>query len=115
MNNYCEKWKLNPLKLPRHIGIVMDGNGRWATKRRLPRISGHRKGVERVQEITELSGNLGIEALTLFAFSDENWRRPEEEVGGIMGLLRWFIRKEHKRIVDNNVQFRVIGDRKSYH
>ncbi|KAB8033177.1 isoprenyl transferase [Fluviispira multicolorata] len=111
MNSYCDKWNLNPLKLPRHVGIVMDGNGRWATKRMLPRISGHHKGVERVQEITELCGNLGIEALTLFAFSDENWRRPEDEVGGIMGLLRWYIRKEHKRIVEKNVQFRVIGDR----
>ncbi|APJ04119.1 polyprenyl diphosphate synthase [Silvanigrella aquatica] len=112
MINYCEKWDLNPLLLPRHIGIIMDGNGRWAAKRHLPRIAGHRKGVERVQEITELSGNIGITALTLFAFSDENWRRPEDEVGGIMGLLRWYIRKEHKRIVDNNVQFRVIGDRR---
>jgi undecaprenyl diphosphate synthase len=112
MNYYCSKWQLNSSKLPRHVGIVMDGNGRWATKRRLPRLSGHQKGVERVKEITELCGHLGIEALTLFAFSDENWRRPEEEVGGLMGLLRWFIRKEHKRIVENNVQFRVIGDRK---
>ncbi|WP_186645268.1 isoprenyl transferase [Fluviispira vulneris] len=111
MNSYCDKWNLNPLKLPQHIGIVMDGNGRWATKRVLPRISGHHKGVERVQEITELCGNLGIEALTLFAFSEENWCRPEEEVYGIMGLLRWYIRKEHKRIVEKNVQFRVIGNR----
>ncbi|KAB8040390.1 isoprenyl transferase [Silvanigrella paludirubra] len=112
MNIYCDKSKLNPLKLPRHIGIVMDGNGRWASKKHLPRIAGHRKGVERVQEITEFCGNIGIEALTLFAFSDENWRRPEEEVGGIMGLLRWYIRKEHKRITENNVRFRVIGDRR---
>lgn len=111
MNKYCEHWNLNPLKLPKHIGIVMDGNGRWASKRHLPRIAGHRKGVERVQEITEFCGNIGIQALTLFAFSDENWRRPEEEVGGIMGLLRWYIRKEHNKIVQNNIQFRVIGDR----
>ncbi|MES2614848.1 MAG: polyprenyl diphosphate synthase [Bdellovibrionota bacterium] len=111
MNDYCTEWGLNPQKLPHHIGIVMDGNGRWATQRRLPRIAGHTKGVERVQEITELCGNLEIEALTLFAFSDENWRRPEEEVGGIMGLLRWYIRKERKRIIEKNVRFRVIGDR----
>lgn len=111
MNDVCKKWGLNPQKLPRHIGIVMDGNGRWATQRRLPRIAGHTKGVERVQEITELCGNLNIEALTLFAFSDENWRRPEEEVGGIMGLLRWYIRKERKRIIEKNVRFQVIGDR----
>lgn len=112
MNKYCEQWNLNPLKLPKHIGIVMDGNGRWASKRHLPRIAGHRKGVERVQEITEFCGHIGIQALTLFAFSDENWRRPEEEVGSIMGLLRWYIRKEHAKIVQNNVQFRVIGDRR---
>jgi undecaprenyl diphosphate synthase len=111
MNDYCKKWDLNPQQLPRHIGIVMDGNGRWATQKRLPRIAGHTKGVERVQEITELCSNLEIKALTLFAFSDENWRRPEEEVGGIMGLLRWYIRKERKRILENNIQFRVIGDR----
>lgn len=112
MNDYCRKWDLNPQKLPKHIGIVMDGNGRWATSKRLPRLAGHTKGVERVQEITELCGNLEIQALTLFAFSDENWRRPEEEVGGIMGLLRWYIRKEKKRIIEKNVQFQVIGDRK---
>jgi undecaprenyl diphosphate synthase len=111
MNDTFKKWDLNPQQLPRHIGIVMDGNGRWATQKRLPRIAGHTKGVERVQEITELCGNLEIQALTLFAFSDENWRRPEEEVGGIMGLLRWYIRKEKKRIIEKNVQFRVIGDR----
>ena len=111
MNDYCKTWGLNPQKLPKHIGIVMDGNGRWATQKRLPRLAGHTKGVERVQEITELCGNLEIQALTLFAFSDENWRRPEEEVSGIMGLLRWYIRKEKKRIIEKNVQFKVIGDR----
>lgn len=110
-NEYCQKWGLNAALLPRHVGIIMDGNGRWATQKKLPRIAGHTKGVDRVQEITELSGNLGIQALTIYAFSDENWRRPEEEVSGIMSLLRWFIRKERKRIIENNVQFRVIGDR----
>jgi len=112
MNESCAEWQLEPAKLPRHVGIIMDGNGRWATGRRLPRVAGHRKGVERVQEITELAGNLGIEALTLYAFSDENWRRPEEEVGALMGLLRWYLRAERNRIVRNNVRFRVIGDRR---
>lgn len=111
MNDYCQKWNLNARKLPRHVGVVMDGNGRWATSRRLPRLAGHKKGVERVQEIAELCSDLGIQALTLFAFSDENWRRPEEEVSGIMGLLRWYIRKEKKRMIERNVQFRVLGDR----
>jgi undecaprenyl diphosphate synthase len=108
----CSKWNLDPLKLPKHVGIIMDGNGRWATSKRLPRVAGHRKGVERVQEITELCGQLGLPALTLYAFSDENWRRPEEEVGALMGLLRWYLRSEKARILKNNVQFRVIGDRR---
>lgn len=112
MNDVCKQWNLDPLKLPRHVGIIMDGNGRWATQKRLPRVAGHRKGVERVKEITELSGNLGLKGLTLFAFSDENWRRPEEEVGALMGLLRWYLRAEKQRIIKNNVQFRVIGDRR---
>ena len=108
---HCKKWNLDGQKLPEHIAIIMDGNGRWATKRHLPRLAGHRKGVERVREITELCGNLNISALTLFAFSDQNWQRPEDEVSGIMGLLRWYIRKEHRRISENNIRFRVIGDR----
>lgn len=111
INEHCLKWDLNPIKLPRHIGIVMDGNGRWASKRYLPRIAGHAKGVERVQEITELCANLKVEALTLYAFSDENWRRPEDEVSGIMGLLRLYIRKERTRIIENNVRFQSIGDK----
>lgn len=111
MNDYCKELNLNPLLLPKHIGIVMDGNGRWALKQKLPRISGHNRGVDRVQEISEVCGKLEIPALTLYAFSDENWRRPEDEVNGIMGLLRWYMRKEHARIIENNVQFRVIGDR----
>ena len=112
MNNFCEKWGLNPTLLPNHVGIIMDGNGRWATKRHLPRMAGHRKGVEKVKEITELCVQFNIKALTLFSFSEENWRRPEDEVSNIMGLLRWYIRKEQKIIIENNIQFRVIGDRK---
>ena len=112
MSETCAQWHLEHTRLPRHVGIIMDGNGRWATSRRLPRVAGHRKGVERVQEITELAGNLGLGALTLYAFSDENWRRPEEEVGALMGLLRWYLRAERNRILRNNVQFRVIGDRR---
>lgn len=112
MSQICAQWQLEPTRLPRHVGIIMDGNGRWASSRRLPRVAGHRKGVERVQEITELAGNLGLGALTLYAFSDENWRRPEDEVGALMGLLRWYLRAERNRIVKNDVQFRVIGDRR---
>lgn len=111
-NEHCFKWDLNPEKLPRHIGIIMDGNGRWANRRYLPRIAGHNKGAERVQEITEICANLEIEALTLYAFSDENWLRPEEEVNGIMSLLRLYIKKERNRMIENNIRFQAIGDRK---
>lgn len=111
MNDYCKELNLNPLLLPNHIGIVMDGNGRWAIQHNLSRIKGHQRGIDRVHEIVETSGKLNISALTLYAFSDENWRRPEDEVEGIMGLLRWYMRKEHDNLLKNNVQFRMIGDR----
>lgn len=109
---HCNKWGLDSAKLPRHVGIIMDGNGRWATGQRLPRIAGHRKGVDRVSEIVEMGGNIGLGALTLFAFSDENWRRPEDEVGALMNLIRLYVRKEKRRLIEENVQFRMIGDRK---
>lgn len=111
MNDFFQKWDLDPLKLPRHVGIIMDGNGRWATSRRLPRVAGHKKGVERVNEITEFAVKCGLHALTLYAFSDENWRRPEEEVSALMSLLRWYLKAERNKILDNNIRFRLIGDR----
>lgn len=111
MNDFFQKWDLDPLKLPRHVGIIMDGNGRWATSRRLPRVAGHKKGVERVNEITEFAVKCGLHALTLYAFSDENWRRPEEEVSALMSLLRWYLKAERKKILDNNIRFRLLGDR----
>ncbi|MEN9530743.1 MAG: hypothetical protein RI932_2616 [Pseudomonadota bacterium] len=111
MNEFFQHWNLDPLKLPRHVGIIMDGNGRWATNRRLPRVAGHRKGVERVNEVTEFAAQCGLQALTLYAFSDENWRRPEEEVSALMSLLRWYLKSERNKILDNNIRFRLIGDR----
>lgn len=111
MNEFFQRWNLDPQKLPRHVGIIMDGNGRWATARRLPRVAGHRKGVERVNEITEFAVQCGLQALTLYAFSDENWRRPEEEVSALMSLLRWYLKAERNKILDNNIRFRLIGDR----
>ena len=89
--------------LPRHVAIIMDGNGRWAKKRFMPRVAGHKAGVEAARA-------MGIEALTLYAFSSENWRRPEEEVGDLMGLLRLFIRSDLAELVRENVRLRVIGD-----
>lgn len=96
--------------LPRHIAIIMDGNGRWAKKRHLPRIAGHRQGVEAVRRVTRAARAMGIEALTLYAFSSENWRRPEDEVSDLMGLLRLFIRTDIDEMVRENVRLRVIGD-----
>ena len=96
--------------LPRHVAIIMDGNGRWAKKRFLPRIAGHRAGVETVRRITRHARTLGIEALTLYAFSSENWRRPAEEVSDLMGLLKHFIRADLDELVRDNVRLRVIGD-----
>ncbi|MBV8237439.1 MAG: isoprenyl transferase [Sphingomonas sp.] len=96
--------------LPRHVAIIMDGNGRWAKKRFLPRVAGHKAGVEAVRAVSRAARAMGIEALTLYAFSSENWRRPEEEVGDLMGLLRLFIRSDLAELVRENVRLRVIGD-----
>ncbi|MGN6621298.1 MAG: isoprenyl transferase [Sphingomonas sp.] len=96
--------------LPRHVAIIMDGNGRWAKKRFLPRAAGHRAGVEAVRKVTRAARAMGIEALTLYAFSSENWRRPESEVSDLMGLLRLFIRSDLDELVRENVRLRVIGD-----
>lgn len=96
--------------LPRHVAIIMDGNGRWAKKRLLPRLAGHKAGVEAVRKVTRAARALGIEALTLYAFSSENWRRPDEEVSDLMGLLRYFIRHDLDELVGENVRLRVIGD-----
>ncbi|CAN5473969.1 isoprenyl transferase [soil metagenome] len=96
--------------LPRHVAIIMDGNGRWAKKRHLPRLAGHRQGVEAVRRVSRAARAMGLEALTLYAFSSENWRRPQEEVGDLMGLLRLFIRTDLEELVRENVRLRVIGD-----
>jgi undecaprenyl diphosphate synthase len=103
--------KLDPEKLPRHLAIIMDGNGRWAQERMLKRIVGHRKGVETVRTIVEESSLLGIKFLTLFAFSSENWLRPKTEVRSLMALLKAYLAKETSRMMTNNIRFAVIGDR----
>lgn len=98
-------------KLPRHLAIIMDGNGRWAKARMLPRIMGHRKGVETVRLIVEECSQIGIGYLTLFAFSAENWSRPKTEVRSLMSLLKKYIRMEVPRMMRNNIRFNVIGNR----
>jgi undecaprenyl diphosphate synthase len=96
--------------VPRHVAIIMDGNGRWAKKRLLPRIAGHRAGMEAVRATIRAAGELGIKALTLYAFSSENWRRPATEVADLMGLLRFYLRREVAELDKNDVRLEVIGD-----
>ena len=99
-----------PRPLPRHIAIIMDGNGRWAKARGLPRIAGHRRGAEAVRRTLAAAGELGIPYLTLFGFSSENWKRPHDEVDDLMGLLRHYLRGEIAELHRNGVRLRVIGE-----
>jgi undecaprenyl diphosphate synthase len=96
--------------IPRHVAVIMDGNGRWAKARGLPRIAGHRKGVERVRDLVAACGDHGIGYLTLFAFSSENWRRPEQEVRLLMELFMTALEREAQKLHKNQIRFRVIGD-----
>ncbi|RFZ86673.1 isoprenyl transferase [Shinella sp. WSJ-2] len=103
--------QLSPSTVPAHVAIIMDGNGRWANARGLPRAMGHRKGVEAVREAVKTAAECGVSYLTLFAFSSENWSRPESEVSDLMGLLKTFIRRDLAVLHKQNVRIRVIGDR----
>ncbi|MHA1567395.1 MAG: isoprenyl transferase [Alphaproteobacteria bacterium] len=96
---------------PRHVAIIMDGNGRWAAARGLPRTAGHRRGADAVKRTVKAAGELGISYLTLFGFSSENWKRPVREIDDLMGLLRRYLRSEADELARNNVRIRVIGDR----
>lgn len=94
----------------RHVAIIMDGNGRWAKKRLLPRVIGHKRGVDAVREVARAARDMGLEALTLYAFSSENWKRPADEIADLMGLLKAFIRSDLQELIDNNARLRIIGD-----
>jgi undecaprenyl diphosphate synthase len=96
-------------RLPQHLAVIMDGNGRWAAQRHLPRVEGHRAGIESVREVVEGSARLGIRVLTLYAFSVENWKRPVSEVSTLMMLLKRYLRLELNTLLRNNIRFRVIG------
>lgn len=95
--------------IPPHVAIIMDGNGRWAKQRGLPRIEGHRRGVETVRTVTFAARDLGVKMLTLYAFSVENWKRPQDEVGALMGLLEYYLKKELETFVRDRVRLRTIG------
>jgi len=101
--------KIDPRQLPRHIAVIMDGNGRWAQKNSLPRVEGHWAGVKVVDRIVTLGCKLNLEALTLYSFSDENWNRPSEEIGTLMKILDFYLKKELKRMKEENIQFNTIG------
>lgn len=101
--------KLDLARLPRHIAIIMDGNGRWAQKRRLPRVAGHRSGTQSARMAIETCARLHVEALTLYAFSVENWRRPKTEIEFLMQLLREYLRKEMPLLQRNNIRMRFLG------
>ncbi len=102
---------LKPEQLPRHIAIIMDGNGRWAQRRGLPRIVGHRRGIQSVRAVVEEGCRLGLEQLTLYCFSVENWKRPPRELKFLMRLLRHFLVVERSELIDQNIQLRMIGRR----
>src|ERR1044071_493887 len=101
--------RIDRTRVPRHVAIIMDGTGRWAKSRNLPRVEGHRAGVAAVRDTVESSAQLGLDVLTLYAFSVENWKRPRFEVWTLMNLLKEYVRKERQNLVDNDIRFHAIG------
>jgi len=100
---------IDPKRIPRHVAIIMDGNGRWAKKRGLNRIKGHQKGADAVKEIVQTSNEIGVSWLTLYAFSEENWKRPKTEVKLLMNLLKKYLKRELKEMLDNGIRLQAIG------
>jgi undecaprenyl diphosphate synthase len=100
--------------VPRHVAIIMDGNGRWAKKRGLPRAAGHRQGAEAARKVLRAAGEAGVECLTLYAFSSENWRRPEEEINDLTGLLRFYLQSELEALHREGIRLRIIGDHTAF-
>lgn len=98
-------------EIPKHIAVIMDGNGRWARARHLPRTAGHKKGVDTTKAIVKHAGKIGVEYLTLYAFSTENWSRPDSEINDLMGMLRHFMKVDAEGLIENNVRLRMIGAR----
>lgn len=106
---------LSAQKIPRHVAIIMDGNNRWAKKRFLPGIAGHKAGVDAVRAVIDVCANSGVEVLTLFAFSSENWQRPAEEVSALMELFLIALRRETKKLLESDIRLRIIGDCSRFH
>ena len=102
--------KIDKARIPSHVAIIMDGNGRWAKKKGLARIFGHREGANSVDRITEEAARLGIKALTLYSFSTENWKRSDKEINGLMNLLGSYLDKKFKKLMDNNIRLNAIGE-----
>ncbi len=100
------------MKIPIHVAVIMDGNGRWAKERNLPRIIGHKEGVESVREIISIAREIGVKYLSLFTFSTENWDRPQDEIKGLFEILKIVTKRELKFLKKNGIRLRVIGDRK---
>jgi len=98
-------------RIPRHVAVIMDGNGRWAKQRNLPRVEGHRAGAKSVREVVETSARVGVQILSLYAFSKENWKRPKKEISTLLRLLEDYLRKEDKVLVENNFRLKVIGQK----
>lgn len=101
---------IDPARIPRHVAIIMDGNGRWAQQRHQPRLFGHKAGVESVREVVETARKIGVEILTLYAFSSENWKRPASEVTGLMSFLKSYVQAELSGMLQNNIRFTCIGE-----
>jgi len=113
--NFMDKYKTAvPAVVPRHVAIIMDGNNRWAKKRLLPGIAGHKAGVDAVRAVIEVCAEAGVEVLTLFAFSSENWQRPAEEVGALMELFLSALRREARKLSESGISLRIIGDRSRF-
>ena len=114
MNEYCIKYGLNEERIPRHVAIIMDGNGRWAKKRLRNRLIGHRAGADSVDAITTLCRETGIEYLTLYTFSTENWNRPESEVSGLMNLFREYLKSKKSLLIEKNIRLNIIGEKERF-
>lgn len=112
VDNTDNKAEIRPM--PKHVAIIMDGNNRWAKARRLPSLAGHKAGADSVRAVTRACAESGVESLTLFAFSSENWRRPEDEVKGLMDLFAWALDREVKKLAKNNIRLQVIGDKSGF-